>query len=299
MSKFEELKELYKPYRYTIKGKCMILETTCGNFVIKKKSINKELNNIFNYLKTRNFDYFPKIYTIDRSDEYIYEYVSEKEVFDYNKGEDLINLVGLLHSKTSYNKEVLEEKYKEIYEDIKNNILYLKDYYLKNYELYLKEKYTSPSKYEFIRNYSKINAALLFAMNELDDWYKNVKNNKKERICLIHNNLKLDHYIKGDKDYLISWDNAKFDTPILDLYNLYHNNFWELEFSTIYEKYLEVSPLSKDEEKLFFILISIVPKISFNDNEFNNCKLMREKLDYIFKTEEFLKPYYTTDTKNE
>ena len=29
------------------------------------------------------------------------------------------------------------------------------------------------------------------------------------------------HYLKGNKDYLISWDNYTIDSPVLDLINLY------------------------------------------------------------------------------
>ena len=302
MNKLKSLKALYKPFRYTIKGNCTILETTSGNFVVKKKPKNKDIPSIFNYLKSRNFTYFPEVYNYDRDDNYVYEFVEDAYPINPSKSEDLITLVALLHSKTSYNKEVSEEVYKEIYENIKNNILYLKDYYLKYYELFLKSIYMSPSEYEFIRNYSKINAALLFSENELDDWYSIVKEKKNERISLIHNNLSLDHYLRSDdKDYLISWDKAKFDTPILDLVKLYQNNFWELEFSTIYKKYLEITSLSVSEQKLFFILISLVPEIDFDKklSEFNICKNMRKKLDYIYKTEEFLKPYYATDTDKE
>lgn len=299
MNKLESLKSLYKPYRYTIKGKCTILETTSGNFVIKKKPSNKDLYSIFNYLKSRNFSYFPDIYNDTRDDTYIYEYIEDKNIINPQKSEDLINLVGLLHAKTSFNKEVTEEKYKEIYENIKNNILYLRDYYLKYYNLFLTDIYMSPAKYEFVRNYSKITAALSFSETELDNWYDLVKDKSSERLSLIHNNLSLDHYIRSDKDYLISWDEAKFDTPILDLVKLYQNNFWELEFSSIYKKYLSVTNLSISEQKLFFILISLVPEIEFINNEFNCCKEMRKKLDYIYKTEEFLKPYYSTDATEE
>lgn len=298
MNKLESLKSLYKPYRYTIKGKCTILETTSGNFVVKKRPKNKDLQSIFNYLKSRNFDYFPEMYSDTRDDSYVFEYIEDLDVLNPQKSEDLINLVGLLHAKTSFNKEVSEETYREIYEDIKNNILYLKDYYLKYYELFLKEIYMSPAKYEFVRNYSKINSALSFAETELDNWYEMIKDKTSERISLVHNNLSLDHYIRNDKDYLISWDEAKFDTPVLDLVKLYQNNFWELEFSTIYTKYLAVTNLSENEQKLFFILISIVPEIDFCENEFECCKKMRKQLDYVFKTEEFLKPYYTTDGTN-
>ena len=298
MNKLDSIKALYKPYRYTIKGKCTIIDSTSGSFVIKKKS-NNDLPSIFNYLKSRNFDYFPDIHTNVRDDTYIYDYIEDNNIYNPQKGEDLINLVGLLHSKTSFNKEVSEETYREIYENIKNNIMYLKDYYLKYYELFLMDTYMSPSKYEFVRNYSKINSALNFSEKELDDWYDLVKNKKNERISLIHNNLSLDHYIRSDKDYLISWDNAKFDTPVLDLYKLYQNNFWDLEFSTIYRNYINVNALADHEQKLFFILISLVPEIKFTDNEFESTKNMRKKLDYIFKTEEFLKPYYLTNTNNE
>lgn len=299
MNKLESLKSLYKPYRYTIKGKCTILETTSGNFVIKKKPKNKDLHSIFNYLKSRNFDYFPEVFANTRDDTYVYEYIENEEVLNPQKSEDLINLVGLLHSKTSFNKEVSEETYKEIYENIKNNVLYLKKYYLKYYELFLKDIYMSPSKYEFVRNYSKINSALNFTENELDNWYNLVKEKKNERISLIHNNLSLEHYIRSDKDYLISWDNAKFDTPVLDLVKLYQNNFWDLEFTTIYKKYLMVASMAEHEQKLFFILISLVPEIKFTGTEFECCKNMRRDLDYIYKTENFLAPYYTTDTTNE
>ena len=296
MNRLESLKSLYKPYRYTIRGKCTILETTSGNFVVKNKPKDKDLISIFNYLKARNFYYFPEIYNTSRDDTYIYEYVEVNDVINPSKSEDLINVVALLHSKTSYSKEVAEETFKEIYEDIKNNILYLKDYYLKYYELYLKNIYNSPSEYEFLRNYSKLKSALDFSERELDNWYSMVKEKKNERISLIHNNLSLDHYLRSDKDYLISWDKAKFDTPILDLYKLYQNNFWDLEFSTIYQKYKMINNLTEEEQKLFFVLISLVPEIKFEGDEFTKCKNMRKKLDYVYKTEEFLKPYYATDT---
>ena len=300
MNKLESLKSLYKPYRYTIRGNCTILETTSGNFVVKKKPKDKDLISVFNYLKSRNFDYFPNIFNDTRDDAYVFEYIEDENIMNPQKSEDLINLVALLHSKTSFKKEVTEEVYKEIYENIKNNILYLSDYYKKYYELFLHEIYMSPYHYNFVRNYSKITSALKYSESELDNWYELVSQKKNERISLIHNNLSLEHFIRSEnKDYLISWDKAKFDTPILDLVSLYQNNFWDLEFSSLYKKYLSVASLSESEQKLFFVIISLVPEIKFEGSEFECTKNMREKLDYIFKTESFLTPYYSTNTENE
>ena len=297
MNKLESLKSLYKPYRYTIKGKCTILETTSGNFVVKKKPKNKDLISIFNYLKSRSFNYFPEVYSESRDDTLVYEYIEDKTIINPQKSEDLITLVALLHSKTSYSKEVTEEIYKEIYENIKNNILYLKDYYLKYYKLFLKEIYMSPSRYAFVRNYSKIVSALNFSESELDVWYEMVKDKKNERVSFIHNKLSLDHYIRSDKDYLISWEDSKFDTPVLDLLKLYQNNYWDLEFSSLYKKYQSINTLSDSEEKLFFILISLPKEIKFTDDEFDCTKNMRKDLDYLFKTESFLAPYYSADAQ--
>ena len=44
-----------------------------------------------------------------------------------------------------------------------------------------------------------------------------------ERVCVVHNNLKDEHLLKNDKNYLISWDKYLIDTPVLDLYRFFQN----------------------------------------------------------------------------
>ena len=65
MKTFKKLlnKEGLKVDKYTIKGKATIVDTPLGQFVLKQ---NKGNNNIYKYLSSRNFDYFPKI--IDEDD---------------------------------------------------------------------------------------------------------------------------------------------------------------------------------------------------------------------------------------
>ena len=55
-SSLEVLKKIYKPYRYTLKGNVVVLHTTSGDLVVKKKS-DTDIKTIFNYLKSRNFGY--------------------------------------------------------------------------------------------------------------------------------------------------------------------------------------------------------------------------------------------------
>ena len=284
----EVLKSIYKPYRYTIKGKSTILETTCGNFIIKPK--NKDINELYTYLTNRGFMNYPKIIDSSRDEVNVFEYVEDIKLPKEQKCDDLIEIIASLHNKTSYFKEVSEDKFKSIYEDIKSNISYLSNYYNTLYEIGFNEVYASPSNYIFMRNYFKINAALEYANSELDNWYSLVTNETKIRVCLIHNNLELNHLLNNK---LISWDNYMIDTPVIDIVKLYKNEWKNINFSEILERYIYKFPLLDYEKKLLFILISMPPQIKKSNNEFEKCKVVSEVMDYVFKTEELIRPYNT------
>ena len=282
----EVLKSIYKPYRYTIKGKSTILETTCGDFIIKPK--NKDINELYTYLTNRGFMNYPKIIDSSRDEVNVFEYVEDIKLPKEQKCDDLIEIIASLHNKTSYFKEVSEDKFKSIYEDIKSNISYLSNYYNTLYEIGFNEVYASPSNYIFMRNYFKINAALEYANSELDNWNSLVTNETKIRVCLIHNNLELNHLLNNK---LISWDNYMIDTPVIDIVKLYKNEWKNINFSEILERYIYKFPLLDYEKKLLFILISLPPQIKKSNNEFEKCKVISEVMDYVFKTEELIRPY--------
>ena len=289
------LKETYKPYKYTYKGKAIILESLNGNFVVKERK--SDLNKLFNYLTTRNFNEFPKILDESRNNTMVYEYIKDTNYPKEQRADDLINTVSNLHNKTSYYKDVTEDKYKEIYDNIKNNLDYYSYTYEKYFDDFFKEIYLSPSKYLFMRNYSKISANINFLKKELDNWYDLVKDLKKCRVAVIHNDLSLDHYLKNDKGYLISWDKSTVDTPILDLVNFYKKEYLNLNFENIFKTYINNFNLSDEELKLLLILISLPPDIKFSKDEFNSCIILRKQLDYIYKTENLIRPYYSKDKK--
>ena len=285
------LKEIYKPYRYTIKGNSTIIESTSGNFVIKPKT--KDLKELFDYLNSRSFHNFPKLVDSSRSDTYVFEYLNDISMPQEQRIQDLITLVAKLHNKTSFYKEVSEDKYKSIYEDIKNNILYLKEYYNNLFDISYNDIYLSPSMYLFMRNYTKIKDCLLFCESELDKWYDLVKDIRKQRVSIVHNNLALRHFLRNEESYLISWDKALIDTPILDIVNLYKNEYYHTTFEPILSKYFELVSLHEDEKTLLFIMLSLPWQVVKTQSEFDNCKNYNELLDYIYKTENLIRPYYS------
>ncbi len=291
------LKKIYKPYRLTILGKATILNTTSGDFVVKESN-DKNIKELFSYLNSRSFHNFPNLIDGNRNDVNVYEYVSGVVMPLEQKALDLIDIISNLHNKTTFYKMVTEDDFKKIYDNIKSNIVYLENYYNNLYEEIKKENYMSPSHYSLIRNIYKIFEALEFSSKELDNWFNLVKDQTKKRVCLIHNKLSLDHFIKSESEYLISWEEYRTDSPIMDLVKFYHQEYFNINFSVILSRYLEKVNLSDDEKKLFFILISIPQEISFTNNEFKDCEIVRKSLDYLFITENLMRPYYTIQEKD-
>lgn len=286
----ENLKKIYKPYRFIKRKGITIIESTSGSYVVKNKSNNK-VREAYNYLLSRNFDYFPKLQEDFRDDVNVFEYVDGINMPKEQKALDMMDLVSLLHNKTTYYKEITEDKYKEIYGNLKDNILYSRNYYDNLYNIMIEEIYPSPSHYLIMRNIYKIFEALDFCDSELDDWYDSTKEDLKERVAFIHNNLETDHFIKNSKDYLISWEKSKIDSPILELITFYQKEYLNFDFEVLFKRYLKNYPLNDNEKKLLFIVISIPPIINLEKEEIVLTKEIRKKLDYVFKTEKLVKTF--------
>jgi len=292
-------KHALNPIKYTIKNNVTIVDTDKGRVVFKKKKDGNRnnVNNLYEYLNSRNFSYYPKLIQNDDRDDYnIYEYIEEIDTPDEQKALDIINLIGLLHNKTTYYKEATEDTYKEIYEKIKKELDYLYNYYTDLITIVDNSVYMSPKEYLFARNISKIYACIMFCNVELDKWLDFVKDKKKQRVVTLHNNLELGHLVRSNEPYLISWENAIKDIPIYDFYNLYQKHYLDLDFIDLFEEYNERYPLLEEEKMLLLIMLSIPKKIEFIDNELECCKQIRKQLDYMYKTEELVKNFYEIKT---
>lgn len=294
-------KHALNPIKYTIKNNVTIVETDKGHVVFKKKKNDSRnnVNHLYSYLSSRSFNFYPNLINHDDRDDYdMYEYIEEVDTPDEQKALDIINLIGLLHNKTTFYKEVNEDTYKEIYEKIKKELDYLYNYYNDLIIIVERSIYMSPKEYLFARNISKIFSCLTFCNIELDKWLDFVRDNKKQRVVTLHNNLNLDHLIRSNEPYLISWDKSKKDIPIYDFYNFYRNHYLDLDFNDLFDEYNTKYPLLEEEKQLLLIMLSIPPKIEFVDNELESCKTIRKQLDYIYKTEELVKEFYNLKAAN-
>ena len=275
--------------KYTMKGKTMIVNTPLGQFALKKGN----LDNIYKYLLSRNFEYFPKV--IDSNeDSTIYEFVDDVKYDNEQRAFDLIHTIALLHSKTTYYKDVDIDEYKKIFEETMEKINYIYNYYMDVINIIESKIYMSPSEYLIARNISKIFSCIYFCKNELEQWYEIVKNEKRKRVVTLHNNLKLDNIIRNKSVYLIGWEYSKIDSPIYDFINFYNNYALYFDFRSLLNEYERIFPFKEEEKKLLSVLISIPSKIKKK----KKVKNVRQLLDKIYKTEMHLTPKEKEETKS-
>ena len=124
-------------------------------------------------------------------------------------------------------------------------------------------------------------------------------NSRRMRVVMNHMNLGLDHYLKEDKPYLISFDRAKIDMPINDLVVLYKKHYLEIDFNDILKVYLSKYPLTDDEMLLFLVMISIPEKISNVVSEYKRVIEIRGIIDYVYKSGDLVAKYGIKKQTNE
>lgn len=291
----KELRELFDENqivtkKITLKNNIRIIDSGEEQFVIKRRE--KSLNKLYKYLKSRSFDYFPDmLYQTDNYD--IYRYVEDADLSKEERADDIIKLVTLLHNKTTFHKEIDDDTYKELYENIVGKLDYLINYYNDIAEVIEKEEYMAPSHYYFIRNISKVFASLSYCRYHIDKWYQLISEKKRIRVVQLHNNLSLDHYLMdGDRPYLISWRFSKRDIPIYDLMKLYKKYYRELDFCELVRKYEMHYPMLPEEKELFFVLISIPEKLEFREGEYHMCEKVQDFYDYLLTSEKLIEDYF-------
>jgi len=274
-----------KPKSIKRKGSASIITTNDKKYVIKKT--NRKADS-FEYLETRNFNNFPKVYTNIKDEEEITDYIEEKNIPKEQKLEDLIYLTSMLHAKTTFYKSVDEDYIKNIYEKLIDKQTNLFNYYNDLQNMIELEVYMSPSNYLLIRNISIIYLALRKSREYLDNWYEIIKDNPKIRFSYIHGNLEESHFIESDDLYLISWDKSRIDLPIYDLEIFYKKSFQDIDISEILSIYQSKYPLKKEELYLLITLLLIPNKIDFNQEEYSKTKQTTNLILYINKVLSYL-----------
>ena len=253
-----------------------------------KKICIKKVNNYIDREKYLTSKGFLNILHSEIINGYVVrDYIDEVLISKEDKLHELIYLICLLHTKTTHYKNLTIDKIKDFYEDETNKIIELKKYYESIFDRCI-YKFLPPSIYLLIKHMSLILKSLDESKIYLDKWYEIVKDKKRKRVVLNHNNLKVNNLIVGEKIYLINWDKSIIDYPIYDVLSLFKSNYKEIDMLDLFNIYKSKYGLLSEE---YYLLISKLLRIDcliFSDNEVENCKSSYNIIYYLKAVNSFL-----------
>lgn len=276
----QELLDYYniKPKSIKQKGTATIITTNDKKYVLK--TIKKK-QDFYDYLLIRNFNNFPNIYSKCDDKIELMDYIDDQQVPKDQKLEDLIYITSILHTKTTFYKNVDDDYIKEIYEGTINKLNDLYRYYNDIQDSIELEVYMSPANYLLIRNISNIYVVLNESRSYIEKWYSILKNEHRMRYAYIHGNLKDEHLLEKDDLYLISWDNSRIDLPVYDLEIFYRNSFTDISLNSLLEIYELKYPLKKEELYLLISFLLIPDKVDMQLSEYSKIKQVANIVLYI------------------
>lgn len=296
----DNLKQIHSAFDFKI-NKCSygkntkVVDTDKGKFVIKKN--NRNNHELFRYLESKNFHNFLPFYNYNQDYE-VYPFIDSIDMTKEEKALDIVYLVALLHNKTTFYKAMDIDILQKIYEDVTSKLDYLNHYY-ENLKMVIEEEvYMSPGSYLFLRNSSIIFKCIEESKYFIDKWYQLSKTKKNYRVVTIHNYLELDHLLKGDNSYLISWDKACRASPIYDVISLYQSTYEQLDFSSLFDFYNSKYPLLEEEMYLLFALLLAPIKIDISNREIVNTKNVYTFCNYLITTASFVSKYHSKSTNH-
>lgn len=282
--------------KISYKNKTKIIKKDDQKYIYKIKKRDK--SELYSYLKSKDFiNYLPYVEMTNEHE--VYRYVDEQLTSKEDKAIELIYTLSMLHIKTTTYQEIDIDKTKEIYEETKSKITYLRTYYL-DLQDYIETKiYMSPAELLLMKNISKFYKALNYAEQKIDAWYQEKTKLKNERVVQLHNNLTLEHFLKEEIPYFINWDKSKKDLVIFDFLNFYKNEYHSLEMTSLFDIYQSKYKFSIDELLLFQSLISIPDKLTFSKTNYINTLEVKNVIVYIDKTRDFLSKYNEKNQKTD
>ena len=262
---------------------------TENNIYCVKKNKNKNIIELFNYLKAKDFNNYLNIKLID--DYEISNYIKQVNGNDNEKLTELAYILAMLHAKTTYYSIFSIDEIKGKYEKLTDQIIDTKAYYEKLFDDNVILNYPHPSMFLLIRNISLILISLDKSKYYLDKWYELIKNKNSIRKVINHNYLKVSNLLTGDNSYLINWYKSIKDSPIYDIESLFKENFKIVDMVDIFDIYRSKYQLLEEEIYLLATRLLLIDKLNLIKNDYINTVEVRKKIDYLSKVNSFLKHY--------
>ena len=269
-------------YEYLHNNKIILYDDNKKIFIKNKKRY--DLDKVYTYLDNHGIDnYLKPLRITDR--EIYFDYLDSLKLDKDEMAKRLIYNLSIWQNKTTIYRKIDKDKLKEEYDQYKNKIIYLENYYYTLQDMIESKVYMSSCEYLFIRNVSIIYKALNYSKNVLEEWYKLSLNETKERYVMCHGKCRLDHFISSDKDYFISLEKAHIGRVSEDFICFYNHHYDEIEMESSFRFYQHRYKYRKIEMLYLTFNLLMPDKIDIYPSSLDKSVELSayfEKLDYTF-----------------
>ena len=262
-----------------------------NKYLIKEKN-KTEFENIKYLDKIECNNYLPIYKQIEEYNIYLYpnDLISNRK-----KLEHLVITLIEIHKNSLEVYDYLKEEVEGFYNTKVKELDEVMKYYLSLQDHIEEMEYIREDYYELLINMSKIYRILSISRKYLEEWYYSEK--KHNEVFLIREVL-LDNFIYNDKGYFIDLKSCIRGNIIDDFVTLYRN-YYDYNFSYLFELYIDKMNLKMYDLKLFFSEISKIEKLELTNDSSINIKVIKELMSCIENTIEFIleedKKYQETD----
>lgn len=283
--------------KYTYLKNNKLLDFNDGSKVLIKPKKRYDLEEVYNYLDSHNVNNYLKPLKITDKEIY-FPYLPNKYLDNDYLAKRLVLNLSLLHNKTTIYKEIDKDKQKEEYDNLKNKIIYLNQYYYTLQDVIESKVYMSSLEYLFIRNVSIIYSALNYSRELLDKWNDLIKNKKTIRLVYCHGKCELDHFLNQDEGYFISMENAHLDRPIFDFLCFYNKNYNDTDMISNFKFYQHRYRYDEEEMTYFLLKLVMVEKIDIYKVNLSKTIELNNYFDRLKSISDFVLEYQKYNHKD-
>jgi spore coat protein YsxE len=299
------------PNYFETVGKVVKVYTNQGIFALKeanpKRIYRNNLVDNVRSLQDRGFRSVVPIYHTQNG-EYVVQYNAKHyylmpwiENVDSKSDENLhfqrmFTSLGKMHNRTQKEKKVDQDQLQNHYDTLTKRWSKEKEVLENFIDIAESNWYMSPYELSYCTYFHKVLSAHQFAKNQLEEWFKKMKETENTRIVMNHGSLSISHFLVNERGegVFINLENAQETTPIQDLTNYYKNSFDTYPIQQpdrnnwlkMYEKNFSL----REEEKFLFMSYMAYPT-QFS-SKISNYMNREEHKNEKEKVKELLQSYW-------
>lgn len=225
------------------------------------KANEGQMVTVLPVLLTRNHSLYQKD---DLDYFYLTPWINEKKPTT----EKFYEAIAHIHSQTKRSQSIDQEKMNQSFNDYKSICAQRKKELLDYVMQFERHRYMSPLELQVCTHYRDIEHTLTKSSEYVDRLIEEQKGQPEWNDSLCHGNLKLSHLLVADQNYIINWEKARYDYPVIDLVDFLKNEV--VDYDAQEQSYIDSFQIYMNKNKLhhheiFLLIIHLLDVTAYMD----------------------------------